>query len=184
MTKKKYLGHLLVANPNNPRDELSKSVLLLVRHTSQQAIGLQINNAVDQLNLKIIADKINIQYLEDDPLYHGGNINPNKIHVVHSSDWSGASTIPLTDEISVTNDISVIAALVQGVGPSYFRACAGFCAWSDGKLDQQLNPKYNDDPYKWEVVPATMENVFGSDGVEQWRSAIDEAAQLRVETWF
>ena len=54
MTKKKYLGHLLVANPNNPRDELSKSVMLLVTHNQQNAIGLQINNAVDQLNLKTI----------------------------------------------------------------------------------------------------------------------------------
>lgn len=183
MTKKKYLGHLLVANPNNPRDELSKSVMLLVTHNQQNAIGLQINNAVDQLNLKTIAERINIQYLADDPLYYGGNMSPNKIHVVHSSDWAGLSTVSLTDEISVTNDISVIAALVQGVGPQYFRACAGFCAWSDGKLDQQLNPKYHDDPYKWEIVPATLENVFGSDGVEQWRSAIDESAQFQVGNW-
>jgi len=183
MTKKKYLGHLLVANPNNPRDELSKSVMLLVTHNQQTAIGLQINNAVDQLNLKTIAERINIQYLADDPLYHGGNMSPNKIHVVHSSDWTGLSTVSLTDEISVTNDISVIAALVQGIGPQYFRACAGFCAWSDGKLDQQLNSKYQDDPYKWEIVPATIENVFGSDGVEQWRSAIDESAQFQVGNW-
>jgi putative transcriptional regulator len=184
MTKKRYLGHLLVANPNNPRDELAKSVLLLVTHTPQNAIALQINNAVDQLNLRTIAERINLQYLADDPLYYGGNVSQNKIHVVHSSDWKGLSTVSLTDEISVTNDISVIAALVQGSGPRYFRACAGFCAWSDGKLDQQLDPKYQEDSYKWEIVPATIENVFGSDGTDQWRGAIDEAAQFRVENWF
>jgi putative transcriptional regulator len=183
MTKKKYVGHLLIANPNNPRDELSKSVMLLVTHTAQNAIGLQINNAVDNLNLKVIADRLNIQYLNDDPLYHGGNIGTHQIHVVHSSDWKGVTTVQLTENLSVTNDISVIAALVQGEGPRYFRACAGYCAWSEGKLDQQLNPKYDGDPYKWEVVPATLSNVFELEGADQWRSAIDESAQYQVDSW-
>ena len=42
MTKKKYPGYLLLANPNNPRDELSKSVLLIVTHTNNIAIGLRL----------------------------------------------------------------------------------------------------------------------------------------------
>lgn len=184
MTKKKYAGHLLVANPNNPRDELSKSVLLLVTHTDKLAIGLQLNNPLEEIDLQTVAFNSNLDYPEGDPLYYGGNISMNKIHVVHSNDWKGLSTVRLNDQISVTNDISVLAALSRGEGPEHFRACAGYWIWDDGRMDRQLDPRNKDEPHTWEIVPATLENVFEGEGPEQWRAALDEAAKFQVSAWF
>jgi putative transcriptional regulator len=184
MTKKKYPGYLLLANPNNPRDELSKSVLLIVTHTNNLAIGLQINNPLEDIDLQTVADNIGMDYPYNDPLFYGGNIAQNKIHVVHSLDWRGMSTVKLNDQIAVTNDISVLAAISQGEGPKFYRACAGYWLWEDGRLDQQLDPKTKNEPHKWEISPATIENVFSGEGPEQWRNAIDEAAKFQVNAWF
>lgn len=184
MTKKKFPGYLLVANPNNPRDELGKSTILVVTHTTRLAIGLQLNNPLEDINLKTVADNIELEYNGQDPLYYGGNISQNKIHVVHSSDWSGLSTTKLNDQISVTNDISILCAIAEGTGPQHFRACAGYWLWEDGKLDAMLDPHNRMEPHKWEIVPATIENSFIGEGPDQWRSALELCAKYQVSSWF
>jgi putative AlgH/UPF0301 family transcriptional regulator len=185
MIKKRfYPGYMLVANPNNPRDELSKSTILVVTHNDRVAIGLQLNNPLEDINLKTVADNIELPYEGHDPLYYGGNISQNKIHVVHSLDWRGLSTVKLNDQLAVTNDISVLCAIAAGEGPEYFRACAGYWLWEDGKLDNMLDPRNKSEPHKWEVVPATHENSFVGEGPEQWRNALEQAAKFQVSAWF
>lgn len=184
MSKKKYTGYLLVANPNNPRDELSKSVMVIASHTDRVAIGLQINNPLEDIDLNTVANNLDIDYTRADPLFYGGNISMNKIHVVHSTDWRGLSTVKLNDQLAVTNDISIIAALSRGDGPEYYRACAGYWLWDEGRLDQQLDPRFKGEPHKWEITPATVENVFGGEGPEQWRECLDQAAKYQVSAWF
>lgn len=184
MTKKKYPGYLLVANPNNPRDELGKSTILVVTHTDRLAIGLQLNNPLEDINLKTVTDNIELEYYGQDHLFYGGNIGQNKIHVVHSVDWCGLSTVKLNDQIAVTNDISILCAIAAGEGPEHFRACAGYWLWEDGKLDAMLDPYNKHEPHKWEIVPATVDNSFTGEGPEQWRSALDLCAKYQVRSWF
>lgn len=184
MIKKKYPGYLLVANPNNPRDELSKSVILIASHTEKMAIGLQLNNPLEDIDLQTVAGNIGIDYPEKDPLFYGGNISMNKIHVVHSNDWRGLSTVRLNEHLSVTNDISILAALSRGEGPEFFRACAGYWLWDNGMLDDMLDPRSTQDPHKWEIVPSTLDNAFYSEGPDQWREVLDQAAKHQVSSWF
>ena len=183
-SNKKYPGYLLVANPNNPRDELGKSVLLVVTHTANMGIALQLNNPLEDLSLANVATNIGLDCPETDPLFYGGNISTNKIHVVHSTDWRGMSTVNLNDHIAVTNDISVLAAIAGGEGPKHYRACAGYWLWEDGRLDRMLDPKYRDETHKWEVTPATIDSVFTGEGPDQWRDCLERAAKFQVNAWF
>ena len=75
MTKKNYKGHLLVANPNNPKDYLHQSVILVVTHTDTLGIGLQINNPNTSLSLSNIGKNIGVRFVQDQPVYYGGNIS-------------------------------------------------------------------------------------------------------------
>lgn len=177
-------GHLLVANPLNPKDDLSRSVMLLVSHTPKMSVALQINNPVEDINLQTVAEGLGIQYLFPDPLYYGGSSNTHKIHVVHSAEWKGLSTVKLNNEIAVTSDISVIEAIAAGDGPDMFRACAGYWAWHEGLLETQLDPRSSEDPHKWEVTPATRENVFNGEGPDQWRFTLEDSARYQVGEWF
>jgi putative transcriptional regulator len=186
MAKKRYTGHLLIANPSNPRDELEKSVIMIVTHTENLGVGIQINNPHQDLILAKISGNIGILYQGSEPVYYGGNINQNKIHVVHTLDWRSVSTVALTKEIGITNDISVLAAISQGQGPRYFKACSGYWLWEDGRLDVQLDPKntLDHEPHKWEVVPATVGNVFRTSTDQMWGKSIEESAKYRINSWF
>lgn len=183
MTKKNYQGHLLAANPNNPRDELDRAVILLIGYGADTVFGLQINNPYDDLNIKSISDNIGIDLDIDAGIYRGGSNGLGKISVVHSADWTGLSTVLISENLAVTNDISVLAALSRGEGPEYFRACAGHWLWERSQLESQLDP-HTKTRYKWEAVPARLETVFGLEGEEQWQTALEESARHQVSAWF
>lgn len=184
MPKKQYQGCLLAANPNNPIDDLYKAVILLISHTNNIAIGVQINSMINNVDLQSVAENMDVQYDGDEPLWFGGNENNNKIHVIHSPDWAGMSTVRINDDLSVTNDVGIISAIARGEGPEYFRACAGYWIWHKGELDSQLNTKFDpEQPHKWEIAPATSELVFDSAGSEQWRYAIEDSAKSQIDHW-
>jgi putative AlgH/UPF0301 family transcriptional regulator len=111
-------------------------------------------------------------------------MSPNKIHIIHTLDWRSSTTSDITDEIGVTNDISILAAICQGEGPSWYRAVAGHCLWEKPVLDDMLNPHKNSQQHKWEIIPANKSRVFLSEGSEQWRELLDDAARYQVSTWF
>jgi putative transcriptional regulator len=185
-TKKKYTGQLLIANPGNPKDELDQSVMLIVTHTDTTGVGLQINNPHVDLTLDRISENLGIDLSNSAPVYYGGNISQNKIHIIHSLDWQGLTTVKLTNEIGITNDISVLTAMARGEGPRHFRACSGYWLWEDGRLDQQLDPNTSSsrESHKWEVAPATISNVFKTSPSKQWDRAIEEAVKHKTAALF
>lgn len=182
MTKKNVIGKLLVANPNNPIDGLEKSVILLVNQNSSIAVGLQLNNP-GGFPLKNIFEQAGLWYDHDSVVYIGGNINQDKLHVVHSLDWQSMTTIQLNDQIGITNDYSVLTAITNEEGPSYFRACAGFYTWNLDQLAEQLNNKSNSN-HKWEIAPATLETIFGSDLSQQWNQCLQASGKEQINNWF
>lgn len=185
MRQKKYQGQLLVANPKNPRDSLYGGVILLLSHTDQMSVGVQINHRMKEIDLSDVAHGIGMWYEGADPMYHGGNVATGKVHVVHSLDWQGMSTIKINKDIGVTNDISILSAISNGEGPAYFRACAGIWMWEGGILEKQLSTKKSKDiMHRWELAPSTLENVFDEEEDTQWYSVLEHSARIQVNNWF
>jgi putative AlgH/UPF0301 family transcriptional regulator len=180
-----YLGQLLCANPQNPRDGLDSSVILIVSQTSQLAIGIQLNRVLESLSLSDVAANLDIDYEGDESIYYGGNIGTGKIHVVHSADWAGISTIRINQEISVTSDPSIISSLAAGQGPEYFRACAGFWIWDDNHLEIQMDPRSgNHVRHRWETATATISNIFEYNDRQQWLECLNQSAMSQINQWF
>lgn len=185
MNSENYVGKILCANPNNPKDGLDKSSIIIINHNSHLAVGIQINKPLKGLDLQGVAHGLDYFYEGDDPVYYGGNLSTTKINVVHSLDWAGLTTTKLSDEIAVTTDIGIISAICRGEGPEYFRACAGFWIWEQGHLEIQMDPKSGPDvKHRWESIPATISNVFEHVDEDQWISNLEEAARHQVNNWF
>ena len=185
---KRYPGQLLVANPNNPNDELARAVILLVSHSNDIAIGLQINKVTDDPNnLQVISDNMGIDIPGNDPIYFGGGMVNSKVHIIHSTDWMGLSTQKINDDIAVTNDLSVLAALSRGEGPRQYRAVSGHWTWTGHDLDISLAshiPDHSIVRHRWELAPPSTNIIFDYDSDDQWRTALDASTRHQVNTWF
>ena len=184
-----YPGHLLVANPANPRDELAKSVIFLASHNPHMAIGIQLNNSLSHMTLREVADNTGLDTSHpssrlDVPLYYGGVHGVHRVQIVHTPEWRGLSTVALNKDLSLTSDLSVLNALSIGRGPKRFRACEGQWNWEDGDLDRQLDKSQDEETHRWEISPANIETALDLDGNDQWRHCLITAAQYTTMQWF
>ena len=187
MPKKKnnYTGNLIIANPLNPDDQLSHGVILIVSQSIYGTLGLQINETTDDLTIGEVCKQIGIVYSDRTPVYKGGAVSPNKVQVIHSLDWQGMTTVELTKDLGVTSDISILSAISRDQGPEFFKACVGAWRWENDLLEQQLDPKSRFTEHAWEMIPASIDNVFSDDPkLDQWHHAIEEAARIQVANWF
>ena len=184
MPTKSYKGHLLAANPSNPRDTLYGSVILIMSHSPVVTFGIQINQINKDFDVRSICSGIGLWYDGDDSGFYGGNMKTDKVHVVHSTDWMGISSQEITDDLAVTSDISVLTAICANEGPEYFRACSGFWAWEPGTLDNQMDLKNTNSVHRWEAVPATSNLVFEKHSAEQWHDVLSASGQYQIAHWF
>jgi putative AlgH/UPF0301 family transcriptional regulator len=184
MPSKSYLGHLLAANPSNPRDSLSNTVILVCSNTPRLTFGLQVNQPLPDLTVGEIISGLGLYHESEQPIYHGGNLKTEKIHVVHSTDWMGMTSQNITPDLAITSDISVLTAMCAGEGPTQFRACAGFWAWEPGTLERQMDPKSTNVNHRWESVPATPELIFDQPSQDHWHNILAACVQHQTSMLF
>ena len=178
-------GQLLVAQPKNTEGHFSKSVILVAHHNYAGAWGVVVNRLARTVTMKNIMDAAGIEYTKDDMAYIGGPVEPTRVQVVHTLDWSSSNTLKVTDEIGITGDVSVLAAISQGQGPRHYRAGVGLAVWSAGQLDGEQSGQSPWTPeHRWLTTPATADLIFNDIGEEQWQSAIDATVRHRISTLF
>lgn len=179
-----YQSYLLAANPSNPRDNLSQSVILVVQHDTRVTVGIQINVPLANLRLNTVMEGFDIFYEQKDPVFHGGNLKVDKIQVIHSLDWMGLTSVQLNDHLALTGDLSILTAIAAGEGPNKFKACAGFWAWEPGMLEKQVESKNKDIVHKWEITAATEDLVFDQLPENLWEQVIRVSTKEQIDSWF
>ena len=154
-------------------------------HDSTGAVGLQINKPFSGLSFDTVMQNVGLHLDSDQPLYNGGPESINRIHVIHSMDWSSPTTIKLTDQLGVSNDLSVLIALSENQGPEYFRVVAGYTKWLPGHLEGEIS---GEGPWNishtWTYIPSDPGIVFGMDDIDQWHQIISDGARMQVASWF
>lgn len=188
MTRANYKGQLIIAQPKCVSNFFTKSVVLIGEHAHNGAWGVMINRVFSRLenglNMVLRQTGIEVDTDFDHPLYVGGPIDTHRINVVHTLDWHSLSTVQVTKDIGITNDLSVLAAIAGGVGPEKFRACVGICRWGENQLEGEMAglPPWLPE-HRWLTAPATMDNTFEFQDHFQWQQAIVEAAKETTKAW-
>lgn len=186
MIEQNYKGYLLAAHPRRTEPTLRKGVLLVLDHDSTGSIGLQINKPfTNDITFQTVMQNVGLHSDCDQPLYCGGSESTNRIHVLHTLDWYTANTTKITDQIGVSHDVSVLAAISKNEGPEQFRVVAGFTRWLPGHLEGEIRAQ---EPWtinhSWSWVPADPDTVFGQDDVDQWHTVIAQSSRMQVSSWF
>jgi putative transcriptional regulator len=186
MIEQHYKGYLLASHPRRQDPVLHRGVLLIMDHDPSGAIGLQINKPfINDITFQTVMQNVGLHCDQDQPLYTGGSESNNRIHVIHSLDWSTSNTTKVTDTIGISHDISVLTAISENEGPDFFRVVAGYTRWTAGHLEGEIS---GEEPWhathSWSYMPADIESVFGNDGIDQWKNTISYSSQLQVSSWF
>lgn len=168
--KSEYLtGQLLVAAPDMPDPRFAETVIFIVKHDSNGAMGLVVN--------RLLADGPIADLLEgfgldskgasgDIRVHYGGPVQPNFGFVLHSTDYAQEATHVVNDFAALTTELDILHAISVGEGPRKSLFALGYAGWAAGQLESEL------DQASWYVAPADETILFDDELESKWDRVI------------
>lgn len=157
-------GQLLVAMPLMTDKRFAKSVIYMLAHSHEGAMGLIINQQAPNLNFRELMKQLKISVAEDDEVvpesneirvHMGGPVDTQRGFVLHSPDYcSQDSTLSIDKSMSLTATVDILKAMAGGRGPSRAILALGYAGWSAGQLESEIHAN------GWLHCPADPELVF------------------------
>jgi len=173
-------GQFLIAMPGMADGRFARSVIYLCAHSDEGAMGLIINQPVDDLSFGELLEQIDI--FEDEeapveinppdaarPIYTGGPVEQSRGFVLHSPDYiSESSTIQITEGICLTATTDILRAIATGNGPAHCMLALGYAGWAPGQLESELAAN------GWLNCAADPEIVFGEEAQLKYEQALSK----------
>jgi putative transcriptional regulator len=165
-------GQLLVAAPSMPDPRFAETVIFIVRHDENGAMGLVVNRVLGMGSATKILQGAGISTdgVPTDakfPVHYGGPVSPQSGYVLHSGDYAEKNTVQVTDRVSITTAAEILRAIAKGEGPDRGFLAAGYAGWAPKQLEGELARK------DWLVVPSDEQLVFGNQMDTKWRRAME-----------
>lgn len=142
-------GQLLVATPDMSDERFSETVVYLVAHGDDGAMGLVVNKAVPDMDLLDILSEVDMgdavdeirvpEHLLNQNVLQGGPMDASRGFVLHSADYfRDGNSFAVDEDICLTATLDVLRAMMDGTGPAHSLLALGYCGWSAGQLEQEL----------------------------------------------
>ena len=164
-------GQLLVATSemNDPR--FAETVIYLVKHSDEGAVGLVINKPVAKGSVSEVLKGFGIDSKGakgEIVVHYGGPVGRRQGFVLHSDEMVIDSSTKVKDGIAMTVDARMVQALALGTGPRQALLIMGYAGWAPGQLEAEIKAN------SWFTVSADKSLVFGLDAAKKWRRAMDK----------
>jgi len=152
-------GQLLIAGPGLLDPNFWRTVVLVVEHTDEGALGLVLNRP-SETSVGESVPQIEELVERTEPLFIGGPVQPSSVIILAEfEDPTDAALIAFGD-IGVLGGGAASAELGPGVRAG--RAFAGHAGWGPGQLDSELERG------DWILERARREDAFTPDASELW----------------
>jgi putative transcriptional regulator len=150
-------GHFLVASPHLPDSNFYRTVVLMVQHDENGALGLVLNrptnSTVGELWERVSSEPVSCER----PVNHGGPVEGPLMALHTTADCADDEVLP---GVYFASRDEYLERIVRG--DQLFRLFVGYAGWSPGQLESEL------DAGGWLTVPATPDDVFDDDE-DLWR---------------
>lgn len=151
-------GSLLVARHELTDPNFAASVVLVVRHSEQGAMGLILNRATEREISAIISDL-------KGTVYQGGPVSPRQVYALLRNPKKKP------DEKAIVEDVYLMSERAQLNSAREYRVFQGYAGWGPGQLENEVRLG------AWHVVAATADLVFAVDPEKLWLRLIERTEQ-------
>ncbi len=159
------VGKLLIAEPMLGDPNFERSVVLMIEHSDEGALGVVLNRPTD-LEVGAVLDEWAGVAAEPPVLYVGGPVEQNGVIALARRLGDG----PPLGWSQVMDDLGTIDLHLEpgDVAPDLvgIRFFAGYSGWGPGQLESELAQD------AWMVVEAVVDDVFAPDPETMWRSVL------------
>src|SRR5262245_30027232 len=169
-------GRVLIASTDITDPGFSRTVILLVRHGKDGALGITINRPVGERPLAGLLEPLgenNLEKAGNVRIFAGGPVQQQMGFVVHSVDYQHAETIGINAELAATANADVLRDMARGKGPKKALVAFGYAGWAAGQLEAELARK------DWLIATADAALVFDESRDRVWQAAMERHSQER-----
>ena len=162
-------GQFLVAAPEMGDPRFAYTVIYMINHSQEGAMGLVINRPVAQGPL---SDLLKALGSESQPakgtvtLHYGGPVQPERLFILHGSDYNTKDTTVVGDGVALTADVEIVQAIANGKGPRQSLFIFGYAGWAPGQLEGEIESG------AWFSIPTEPSMIFDSDAESKWDKAM------------
>ena len=162
------VGKLLIAEPMLGDPNFDRTVVLMIEHTPEGALGVVLNRPTD-LDVDTVLEDWAPLAARPSVLYMGGPVEQNGVLAL-GRHQPGADPEDIPGWTRVLGEVGTVdlhlepgalATTVAGI-----RFFAGYSGWGGGQLEAEL------DESAWLVVPASVDDVFAPDPDTMWRAVL------------
>ena len=158
-------GQLLIAAPSLADPNFHHTVILMVRHNKDGALGIVINRPVEGATLLGLLKDLgqDTSGLKGNaPVYAGGPVERQIGLVVHSEDYHRGDTIDIDGRVAMTPDPQALLDIAHKQGPQKSLVAFGYAGWGPGQLEQEMAAG------AWLLLPEDPSLVFDADRRTLW----------------
>ena len=157
-------GSFLIA-ANHLRDpNFYRSVVLMLDHNDQGAMGLVINRPME-IDLATLFRRIELDLnpsgLARSAVMQGGPVQTDRGFVLHQPVGDWGSTVVVNDDIGLTSSRDVLEAVAAGTGPERILVMLGYAGWGPGQLEDEISRN------AWLTVEADASIIFNTPADER-----------------
>ena len=164
-------GQFLLAMPSMGDPRFLRSVVYMVAHDSEGAMGFIINKRAEGLSLgdilKDMPETVAKTGLVNLPVYVGGPVQNDRGFVLHTSDYEKTQN-DLSQElpIALTQSADVLVDAAHGRGPETMRLFLGYAGWGPGQIEGELQIN------AWLVCDANIAEIFTSQSDDLYEKCV------------
>ena len=164
-------GRLLVATPQLLDPNFARSVLLMIQHDRDGALGLVLNHPTGKSVQELWREVGSSPCQSTQPVYLGGPV-PGPLMALHvNPQWADASPSP---GIFFAAKKQHLDALVLHEAAAY-KVFIGHAGWGAGQLESEI------DQGAWRSLPATAEFIFSTED-DLWETVLRQIGHSMLQS--
>lgn len=178
-------GQFLVAMPGMEDPRFHESVVYLVGHGEDGAMGLVVNQSLPDMSLADILIELDLsepdeliklpESVLDCDVLRGGPMEKGRGFVLHTPDYfRDGNSFAVNDEITLTATLDVLKAMVRGSAPREALLALGYCGWAPGQLESEILEN------GWLTVPYSKDLLFSLPLKDRYEAALSKLGVTRA----
>lgn len=169
-------GQFLVAMPDMEDERFAQSVIYLIGHSDEGAMGIVVNHPLKDMVFADILDELELgdpdsiirlpDPIREREVMFGGPVERGRGFVLHTADFKSGNTFPAANGIYLTATLDVLRAMAFGPRPKATLFALGCSGWAPGQLESEIANN------GWLTVPFSRDLLFDLPVEDRYAAAL------------
>jgi putative transcriptional regulator len=168
-------GRLLVASPQLLDPNFHRTVVLVLEHSQEGALGVILNRPTVMTVTDALPEDVLAAFVGDEAVYEGGPVDPESVimigeYLAEFVPSEGAIALGTVRVVEPDSDFVTLPDQVHGL-----RVFGGYAGWSAGQLEEEIEDE------AWIDCECEPSDIFTATPARLWHDVLDrQGGQLRL----